>query len=284
MAKPKAKPAPKTSTPKSKATSTKASKIRTKASKAKAAPKAAGPTHPDNDRKPDAPAGVLVTHARKLANQVRTDATTLVLAKITPADADQLDELADALEAAQTSWDAVRDAQGRGAVVKLRGPLLAGREHLFAALRTFADHSEATQRALDQIAGVEGDEDLVTDTRRLLVLARKHQKDLDGTDVTPQRVAQVKEALAAFQAARSGARHQEDGDKTTSQHESDAMRQARQARNRAFWGLASLVRLVSRRGQYAFRNDKSRRARYNLYRSSTAPRSAAGGEPVVEDP
>jgi hypothetical protein len=287
MAKPKAKLAPKKPTPKTtKATkATKAPKApkatkATKATTTKVASKAVGVNDLHEEKKPDAPPGAVATHARKLANQVRTDADVLSRAKVTPVDAVRLDALADALDAAQTSWDAAKDVQKQGAVARLRAPLRAGRDHLFDALRTFADEDETTQRALDGIAGVEGDEDLVTDTVRLLTLAHKHRKDLDGTDVTPERIEEIRGALAAFKAGRSGARDKDDTEQTTSQQESDTLRKARHARDRAFWELATLVRLVSRRGQYAFRNDKAKRARYNLYTSGSGSRTTAGGEPT----
>jgi hypothetical protein len=281
-AKPKTKP---TSPARPASKSARAARAIPAAASSKVAPSAAvEPINPLDEKKPDAPAGTVVTHARALANQVRTDATELARAKVSPADADRLATLADALDTAQTAWTTAKDAQGQGAVAKRRAPLRAGRDHLFEALRTFADTSETTQRALDDIAGVEGDDDLATDTSRLLILADKHRRDLDGTDMTPGFLAELRQKLAAFQAARSGKRGEEEGDPTTSQTESEAMRQARRARNRAFWELATLSRHVCRRGQYAFRHDKNKRANYTLYRTSSAPGPDAPVDPPAAGP
>lgn len=230
---------------------------------------------PFDDKKPDAPATAVVTHARNLARQVRVDLDALTRAKVTAADADQSYTLAAALDAAQDAWLTTQDARNLGSVAAARGPLREGRDQLFAALRTFADANPATQATLDAIGGVDSDDDLTDDTTRLLALAKKHRKELDGTDVTPDRLSEVRAALDHFAATRGGARS---GAATTAQAESEATRSARRVRNRAFWTLASLDRQVSRRGQYAFRDDAAKRTRYGFYRRNPTP-----GAPVEGD-
>lgn len=248
------------------------------AKKKAAAPAAAAKRHPFDERKPDAPVSTATTHARNLAKQVRADAIQLALALVTTADATRLEALASDADAAQEAWRNAKDATGEGAVATARTPLREGRDQIYAALRTFADENEKTQSTLDDIGDVTSDDDLVDDTTRLLSLVNKHRKDLDGTDVTTARVAEVRKALEDFKHARGGEREgDEDGAKTTKQSETESLRKLRRARNRAFWTLATLSRRVCRRGQYAFRKDSEKRSTYTLYRRSTG---GAAEEPV----
>lgn len=227
-------------------------------------------------RRPDAPPALVAKHARKLASQVRVDVAALAHAKVAAADAHRLETLADALDAAQEAWLVIQDARAVGVVAATRDPVLAGRDHVFAALRTFADANPTTQSALDDIGEVQGDDDLISDTTRLLALAKKHHHDLDGTDLTDARLATIRSALGLFAAARGGAQAAAG---TTTQAEDEATRGARRARNRAFWALAELDRQVARRGQYAFRDDEAKRARYAMYRRSAPTAAVEGASP-----
>jgi hypothetical protein len=237
------------------------------------APEPAKQSHFD-ERRPDAPATRVVTHARQLARQVRADAGELKHAKVTAFDADRLDLFADTLSAAEEAWLALKDQRDPGGVADTRGPLREGRDQVFAALRTFARRNPDTQAALDRIGDVQGDDDLVSDAVRLLALAKKHRVDLDGTDVTEERLADVRRALIRFTGARAGDRasnrapDDESAAPATAQAEDQATRTARRARNRAFWLLAELDRDVVARGQYAFRKDAVRQAKYRAYRRS----------------
>lgn len=209
--------------------------------------------------------------------RVRVDLAALALSKVVAADADALDAYADALDAAQSSWLVTHDTRVHKAVAGVRDPLRKGRDHLFAALRTYAE-DDATQAKLDEIGGVDNDDDLVNDATRLLALARKHRADLDGTDMTDERVAEVRGALADFNATRGGVRSDEGAD---AQAEDEVARTARRARNRAFWTLAALTRTVGKRGQYAFRDDPEKRAKYVGNRRN-AGGAAGDAEPVVD--
>ena len=237
------------------------------------------------DKKPDAPVEAVITHARNLSQQVRIDAMELARAKVMPADAVQIDFLRDALDGAQRSWTTTRDARATGALAAARTPLRAGRDQLYQALRTFVEEGHATHKTLDDIGDVQGDDDLVEDTTRLLALAKKHRRDLEGTDVTTARVDEVRAALEAFKAARGGHRDDaETGDATSAQSESESLRKARRARNVAFWTLATLVRTVCKRGQYAFRDDREKRATYTLYHASATPADAGAAAPKPPAP
>jgi hypothetical protein len=241
-----------------------------------------------DERRPDAAPTLVATHARRLAKQVRVDAAELARAKVTPVDANRLDLLADALDTAQEAWLILKDQRDPGGLADTRDPLREGRDQLFAALRTFARRNPDTQAALDRIAGVEGDDDLVSDATRLLALARKHHADLDGTDVTADRLAQIRAALTAFSAARGGARPAAPAPgegsprPATAQAEDEATRAARRARNRAYWTLAELDRDVVERGRYAFRKDEAKAARYRAYRGSNG--ASAGTEETPATP
>lgn len=227
-------------------------------------------------RRPDAPPALLAKHARKLASQLRVDVAALAHAKVVAADAHRLETLADALDAAQEAWLVIQDARAVGVVAETRDPVRAGRDHVFAALRTFADANPTTQSTLDDIGEVQGDDDLISDTTRLLALAKKHHRDLEGTDLTDDRLSAIRSALGLFVAARGGAQA---ATGTTTQAEDEATRSARRARNRAFWALAELDRQVARRGQYAFRDDESKRSRYAMYRRSASTAAVEGASP-----
>ena len=254
---------------------------------AAAAPAAVEPekhSHFD-ERRPDAPATRVVAHALQLAKQVRVDAVELKRAKVTAFDADRLELLAETLSAAEESWLALKDQRDPGGIADTRGPLREGRDQVFAALRTFARRNPDTQAALDRIGDVQGDDDLVGDAVRVLALAKKHRADLDGTDVTDERLAEVRRSLLRFTAARAGERvtGAETGADTelpaSAQAEDRTSRTARRARNRAFWLLAELDRDVVARGQYAFRKDAVRAAKYRSYR-----RGEAAGATEEESP
>lgn len=278
MAKPK-KPATRKATVKF--TSRKAAAAAAAATPAVAAPtpvaekRPAAPAAPVA-RRPDAPPALVAKHARRLASQVRVDVAALAHARVAAADAHRLETLADALDAAQEAWLVIQDARAVGVVASTRDPVRAGRDHVFAALRTFADANPTTQSTLDDIGEVQGDDDLISDTTRLLALAKKHHRDLEGTDVTEARLAEIRSALGLFVAARGGAQAAAG---TTTQAEDEATRGARRARNRAFWALADLDRQVARRGQYAFRDDEAKRARYAMYRRSAPTAAVEGASP-----
>lgn len=226
---------------------------------------------------PDAPVGQLITRAQRLANDVRTLLAPLSRAKVSLEHAAQLDALAQALADAESAWQTAWAKGAPGAVAKSRRALLTGRTDLAEALRVFADHDESTQSALDAIAGVEDDDDLAADVARLIPLAQKHAADLDGTEISPAHVDGVASALKAFGAARAGAREVSDGS-TTAQALSEAARQARARRNRAFWELAALTRTVIARGRFAFRHDPERRGLFFGYvrasRAAKPPKDA----------
>lgn len=250
-----------------------AKKTAVKPAAPKAAPKA---PHPYDEKKPDAPAGSVTAFARALASNVRADAEQLAIAKVSVADAEQLESLANRLETNQEAWSILRDETGTGAVAETREPLRKGRGKLYVALRTFADEDARTQSALDDIGDATSDDDLSEDTIRLLALAKKHSAELKGTDITKAWLKDLDGALSSFKAARGGARPKS-GDAATAQQESEATRRARRARNRAFWELGDCIRRVCRRAQYAFLSDPEKRASYTLYhnRSSSDARVKA---------
>lgn len=234
--------------------------------------------HPNDDRRPDAPVEALSRHAAAIAKCVRRDGDALSVARIVAADAEQIESLVRQLDEAQERWVTLNDGRSTGAVASARAPVREGRDQLFDALRTFADHDATTQQRLDEIADVQNDDDLVDDTTRLLALAKRHAKHLEGTDVTAARITEIRGSVEAFRKARSGAR--EAPATTSAQAESRALLTARRARNRAFWSLAELVRTVARRGQYAFRQDPVKRKDYALYRRSSGTAAAETTEPT----
>lgn len=249
---------------------------------AKPAPAPATIASPDpahDATQPDAPVAQLITRAQRLANDVRTLIAPLARAKVSLDHATQLDALAQTLGEAESAWQTAWMKGAPGAVAKSRRALLTGRTDLAEALRVFADHDESTQSALDAIAGVEDDDDLASDVARLIPLAQKHAADLDGTEITPAHVDGVASSLKAFGAARAGAREVSDGT-TTAQALSEAARQARAQRNRAFWSLATLTRTVIARGRFAFRHDPERRGLFVGYaRAARAPKPAKDAPP-----
>ncbi len=230
-----------------------------------AARKTRVPTAPSKaDVLPDVPVGALVLHSERLTRTVATHAADLAAAKVTAADLRALSDLITALRATETAWKKTRAAAAPGAVAQARDALTLGREDLVGALRAFADHDAATQRALDAIAGVEDDDDLEADVEAALPLARAHAADFVGTEITPAHVDAVARQLEAFRAARAGVRHRPT-DATTAQALSKESLAALRARNEAFWALSQVNRQVCGRARFCFRRDSKRKALFSSY-------------------
>ncbi len=244
---------------------------------AKKAP-VATPVHPKQDTSPDAKVTLLTRHAETLANTVEHDAGELALVKIGPETATQLREASKALRDAEAAWVKARGAGSTGTVAGVRTTLTEGREDLFGALRLFAT-DDRTQKELDEIGGVDDDDDLEHDVERLVALARKHADKLADTEITAERVDEVEATLAAFHAARVGKRTTTDDGGTTVQQLTATAREALRARNVAFWTLAALDRLVCARGTFRFRRDEKRAAAYTAY---TAERTGARRKAPVQ--
>ncbi len=262
MATPKKKTAPKTAKPK-------------KTAKAAEPKKAAKPVDlvdtldATNDQKaPDAPALSLAKHAEGLAGSVRALHDALSTAKVSANDADRLDTLAALLRSTEEAWQSARKETATGAVAKARGPLLTGRNDLYGALDAFVD-DEKVAAELEDIGTVDDDDDLESDASRLIKLSRAHEVDLAGTEITPARVAEVEAALDAFRKARKGVKPSTSGEDAASDETkhalSEAARVALERRNRVFWSLSALDRLVCKRARFRFRSDEKRRAAFSAY-------------------
>lgn len=230
---------------------------------------------------PDASPLSLAAHGESLAATVRSLHAALSKAKVRAADATRLDGLATLLRARETAWQSARRATATGTVASCREPLLTGRNDLFGAVDAFVD-DEAAAKELEEIGTVDDDNDLEDDTRRLLALARKHADALDGTEITPAKVDEVEAALVAFRSARKGAVTSERAEGASKQELGEAARVALELRNRAFWALSALDRLVCKRGRFRFRADAKRKALFNAYvteakrgRKAKAPKTPA---------
>lgn len=77
------------------------------------------------------------------------------------------------------------------------------------------------------------DDDLDTDTARLVKLARQQSEALDGTEITPARVDEVEALLKSFREARKGVVSVPVAGETKQQI-TEAARVALELRNRAF--------------------------------------------------
>jgi hypothetical protein len=208
----------------------------------------------------------LAQHAETLAQSVRANVGPLVNAKVTLADADALDAHAGHLRAQEDLWQACLARYATGVVAKLRAKVVAGNRELYGALRTFVDDAHPTHHALDAIPEEGRADDLDAGTSRLIELARSHARDLEGTEVTPARVAVIEGDLQAYRAARAGVR--EGAESVTTVQTLDAQsRDAWELRNRAFWALVALDRTVCKRGRFRFRGD---RVKARLFRAHTA--------------
>jgi len=195
----------------------------------------------------------LADHAEALADTVDEKRRKLAKAKVTPDDAARLRALAAVLRKRETAWLNQWKSSGNGAVAAARGPARAGRDQIFSALRVFANGARATQAALDDIAGVENDSDLLEDLDRLLALAKAHRDDLAGTDTDEDFVAATEAATATFRRARTAALAA--GGAASNIELTDEAREARRVRNRVFWALADLDRAVCAKGSHAYRTD-----------------------------
>lgn len=240
-------------------------------------PSTLDPSH--DARTPDTSIAALITHAETVAESVRSLKGPLSRAKVTLADAERLDALAALLRDQEEVWQTARKATATGAVATRRAPLLKGRNDLFGALDAFVDDAGVVE-ALAEIGGVDDDDDLDTDTARLVKLARQQCAALEGTEITPARVDEVEASLKSFREARKGVVNvRVAGD--TKQQLTEAARVALELRNRVFWALSALDRTVCKRGRYCFREQPKRRAAFAAY--ATEPRRArkATTEPVT---
>lgn len=212
-----------------------------------------------DDVSPDAPVEVLAAYCERLAVLVRTHLAALSKAKVNAEMADQLERGAEALRTAEDGWQKAQSGGKVSALMALRASLREGRGDLVSALATFCGDDREVARALRKIADVRSDDDLVDDVRSLLVLVSAQAETLAGTDVDGARVAEVSEALRAFKAARASRK------KHTAVALNKGEVEAIRARNRAFWALAELARVVSARGRHAFRKDPRQAGEFVAY-------------------
>ena len=226
----------------------------------------------------DVAPGVLAAHAEVLAATVLAKRRALERAKVTVADAARLQALAAALRKRETAWRNLWKASGTGALAAARDPARAGRDQLFSALRVFANGNAATQAALDDIAGVENDTDLLEDLDRLLALAGAHRDDLAGTDTDEAFVASAAKAREAFRKARQEVRVATGAASLVEL--SDEALAARRMRNRVFWSLADLDRRVCQRGSHAFRADPRGLRLFAAYTHRAKRAGATKAEPA----
>lgn len=172
-----------------------------------------------------------------LANTVERDAAELALMKVSSDHATQLRDGATTLRDAETAWQKARAAGAAGSVADLRVALTEGREDLFGALRLFAVDA-ATQAALDEIAGVDDDDDLDSDVAPLIPLTKTHAAALVGTEVTPAHVAT---AFAATRSARATTR----ATRASAAPASPPRSRPRRPRDQRPWSLARSIATAS---------------------------------------
>lgn len=223
-------------------------------------------------RTPDAPVGRLAAHSRALAETVRAQHAGLSKARLGEDDARWLLACAGLLEATEDRWLEARRATPPGALAAARQAVTDDRMTLFLGLDAFVEGDDVA-RELADIGGVDDDDDLAQDTRRLVKLCRMHAKSLEGTEVDAAMLDAVEARLAAFAEARRGVVPEADG--TTRQVLSEEARQALARRNRVFWALAERNRQVCKRGQFVFRDDEPRRGLFVGYLTATRRRRAA---------
>lgn len=227
-------------------------------------------------RAPDASVGSLVSHSRGLAETVRAQQAGLSKARVGEADALWLLAAADALQDAEDRWLEARRATPPGTMAAARKALVDDRTTLFLGLDAFVEDDNVA-RELDDIGGVDDDDDLAQDTRRLVKLCRTHAAALEGTEMDAAQLDAVEAHLAAFTEARRGVLPDPDG--TTRQVLSEDARQAQARRNRVFWALAERSRRVCKRAQFVFRADEARRGLFTGYLTATRRRRA--NDPAV---
>lgn len=222
-----------------------------------------------DQKSPDVSVLTLAKHAEQLAGNLRPLLEPLAKAKVTTSDADQLDHLAACLRDAENRWQSARKEATNGAVAKARIPLTAGRDLLFGGVDAFVDEAKVGAE-LAEIGGIDNDDDLESDTRRLIKLARTYESDFDGTEINPEHVTSVEKALKAFREARKGETGaalaaSEAPSEATRQALTESARVALERRNRVFWALAALDRAVCKRGRFCFRDDEKRRRLFAAY-------------------
>ena len=216
-------------------------------------------------------ASALAEHAEGVAEAAQRNVRALGKAKVSAGDVEGLITLAAALRKRETAWRNLWKSASSGAVAKAREPARAGRDQLFSALRVFADGHGDTQAALDDIAGVENDTDLLSDLERLLALAKAHGGELAGTDTDEAEVATIAATTEAFRKARVEVRA---SGPSAGIELSDEAVAARRARNRVYWALWDLDRQVCLRASHAFRGDARKLRLFAMFTQKTRAREA----------
>ena len=244
-----------------------------------------------DDTAPDAPVQTLVGHAKRLATRVRKHWKTLRKGKVKPDAAASIEAGLHLLRTAETRWSNFRALAKRSAPQRTRDAVALGRGDLLQAARLFCEDDPAVQRVLGDLSEGATDDELVSDTERLLTVYDDHAARFDGTDVTPERVRAIRDAVEALHDETTGV---EAVDGVGGEALSEEAREALRLRNRAFWFVAAVVRDVCKRGQYIYRAQPRERALFSLYttqyqnklrgrRAAKAPEAPAPSAPQGED-
>jgi len=234
----------------------------------------------DDTRAPDASVAHIKEHARNLAETLRAQLAGLTKARLSEADAVWLLACAELLQTTEDAWLAARRASPKGVVAEARDALTDDRMTLFLGLEAF-DNDPKLADELADIAGVEDDDDLAEDSRRLLKLGYARVASLADTEITEAFLDSVRARLQAFEDATRGVVDTDDG--TTRQVLSEAARVALGHRNRVFWALAGHCRKVCMRAQFAFRKDPVRRGLFASYLTVARRRRALDVAPALAE-
>jgi hypothetical protein len=226
----------------------------------------------------------IIRRTREVSRAVRRYATKLGRMKVTVADADQLDALADALDERERAWQQVRHQVTTGSVADARGAVMTLVDTLAEALGVFVDEGHPTHAALAEVSGAANDDDRETYALRVTELARRHAHDLDGTDYGPEYVARCVAAIKRFRDARIGDRtHATDGTTIDREALSAEAREAVRLRNRVFWALAARFKLVAKRAKFGLADDPAASRVFLSYNHGSRVADAVKREAASED-
>lgn len=219
---------------------------------------------------PDFSVKTILDEAKELAANARTKASDLVEGSMLKKGFDtQLQSARDVLDRAEKIWTAsrTRTAPQRLKLARAEGEEL--KRETMAALRYFLKDDTEVQKRVDEIAEGTGDDDTVSDLRKLAVLAAEHSAALKKAKKLPAKLtaALTKAADALSMAAAEGTE-----DKAEAAHESESIFDLR---NRAYWALKNQMDDVRDAGKYVFRGDKKA---LKHFKSSHANERARAGK------
>lgn len=222
---------------------------------------------------PDHPVATILDEARELLVAARSKAADLIGASKLKAGFDhELHAARDMLERAEAVWSVARTKSASSQLKTARKAAESLKSDVMAALRYFLSDDEDVIARVDEIAEGTGDDDTISDLRKLAALANEHAATLKkAKKLPPKLVSELNkraDTLSSLVAEAAGDKHAA----------TEAGDEAIDLRNRAYWTLRTRMEAVRDAGRYVFNGDKralkhfrSSTTRYRKRKSALKP-------------